>query len=484
VNYKLRDWLFSRQRYWGEPFPIVLDEQGNAHALPESELPVLLPELTDFKPTGSPEGPLAKATDWLAYPNEIVDAFSPSSLRRSVASSLRRETNTMPQWAGSCWYYLRYLDPTNDKQFVDPVKEKYWMPVDLYVGGVEHAVLHLLYARFWHKVLFDLGHVSTNEPFNKLVNQGLILGETEFHFFEVNAKAVSATEFRDIREEAGEKGAQMVGYHKTTGQRVVATPVEEMLVDKKGSQYVLRANPEIVVDGRAFKMSKSRGNVVNPDTILEEYGADVFRLYEMYMGPLEAQKPWNTRDMIGMTRFLNSVWRNLMGDEEINRVVKLVDAPVTGELEQQMHRTIKKVGEDISGLRFNTAIAELIKLNNELNNASEVPKQLAEVMVKLLAPFAPHIAEELWAKLGHAPSVHHATWPSYDDSKLEGSTMEIPVQVNGKLRDKLVVAKTADGPSILALARAAEKVKPWIEGKTVKKELYVPNKMVNFVVTD
>jgi leucyl-tRNA synthetase len=470
VNYKLRDWLFSRQRYWGEPFPIVLDDKGVAHAISESELPVMLPEVKDFKPTGTPEGPLSTVTDWLAYEN-------PRMAIRGL-----RETNTMPQWAGSCWYYLRYLDPHNTERFVDPEKEKYWMPVDLYVGGVEHAVLHLLYARFWHKVLFDLGHVSTNEPFNRLVNQGMILGETEFHFFEFEGKAVSATEFENVGDEAGEKGPQFVGYHKKSGQRVVATRVDDLLVEKKGEKYVLKANNSVSVDARSFKMSKSRGNVVNPDNIVEDYGADAFRLYEMYMGPLEAQKPWNTRDIIGMSRFLNSVARNILGDEESHKVANIKDMPLSEELDQMMHRTIKKVGEDIEHLRFNTAIAELIKLNNEINKLEVLPHKLAEAIVLMLAPFAPHLAEELWLTLGQKPSVAHAPWPKFDESKLASKTIELPIQVNGKLRSKIVVPADANEADILGAAQLDAGVKQWLEGKTIKKAMYVPGRLVNFVV--
>ena len=465
VNFKLRDWLFSRQRYWGEPFPIVLDENGFAHAVDESELPVTLPEMVDFKPTGAPEGPLSKATEWLRYSD--------------VAT---RETNTMPQWAGSCWYYLRYLDPTNAKRFVDPEKEKYWMPVDLYVGGVEHAVLHLLYARFWHKVLFDLGHLSTNEPFKRLVNQGLILGETEFHFFELDGVPTTASDFERIGEEGGENGAEMVGYHKPTGRRVVATRIIDLLVDRKGDKYVLKARPDVAVDARSFKMSKSRGNVVNPDAILENYGADAFRLYEMYMGPLEAQKPWNTRDIIGQTRFLNGVARNILGDAENHKLVTVTDAPIPAALEQTVHRTIKKVGDDITFLRFNTAIAELIKLNNEMTHLDTMPRELASVYARLLAPFAPHLAEEIWAALGNPPSIAHAAWPTFDAAKLESATMELPVQVNGKLRGKITVPAEASEADILGAAQIDAAIKPWVEGKALKKALYVPKKLVNFVV--
>jgi leucyl-tRNA synthetase len=433
INYKLRDWLFSRQRYWGEPFPILLDANGRPHAVAQSELPITLPPMEDFKPTGTPEGPLSKATDWMRVERE--------------GQVFTRETNTMPQWAGSCWYYLRYIDPDNAERFVDPEKEKYWMPVDLYVGGVEHAVLHLLYARFWHKVLFDLGHVSTPEPFARLVNQGLILGEMEFHTVEEPPRKVGEDE-----------------------------------IEKKGEGYILKSNPAVKVKAESFKMSKSRGNVVNPDSVIADYGADAFRLYEMYMGPLEGQKPWNTRDIIGMTRFLSGVYRNLIGDEESGKVAKIEPIAIPEAIERQLHRTIKKVAEDIEGLRFNTAIAELIKINNEMNKLEVIPRELAETFTLLLAPFAPHLAEELWLHLGHHKSLARRPWPAFDPARLVDSMLDLPVQVNGKLRDKITVPADADESAIFTAALSAEKVRPWIEGKTVKKQLYVPGKMVTLVV--
>jgi leucyl-tRNA synthetase len=475
VNYKLRDWLFSRQRYWGEPFPIVLDEQGNAYPLDESELPLTLPELADFKPTGTPEPPLSKAKEWIRYTNKAGEAFT-------------RETNTMPQWAGSCWYYLRYIDPKNHQRFVDPEKERYWMPVDLYVGGVEHAVLHLLYSRFWHKVLFDLGHVSTPEPFQRLVNQGLILGEMEFHFFEdERGQAVSITDVTDISEEASESAVTMVGVHKTTGQKLTAKRLDEILVDRKGDSYVLKANPAIRVDARSFKMSKSRGNVVNPDSIVRDYGADTFRLYEMYLGPLEQQKPWNTRDIVGMSRFLESVWRNLVGEDKDGQspatgTTRIGGDSVPESLERQLHRAIKKVAADIEALRFHTAIAKLIEINNELKGMEKVPRWFAQRFVLLLAPFAPHIAEEIWVRLGNEQSLARHPWPEYDPAKLEESTMELPVQVNGKLRARITVPSDAEQATILTTARADPALRTWLDGKTVVKELYVPKKLVNFVV--
>jgi leucyl-tRNA synthetase len=511
VKYKLRDWLFSRQRYWGEPFPLALDAEGNAYPIEESELPLTLPEMEDFKPTGTPEPPLSKAKDWLRYTTK-------------AGEQLTRETNTMPQWAGSCWYYLRYTDPKNTTRFVDPAKEAYWMPVDLYVGGVEHAVLHLLYSRFWHKVLYDLGHVSTPEPFQRLVNQGLILGEMEYHFFEdAQGRPVSAADVRDVDEEATEAGVTMFGFHKQTGQRLSAKRIDEVLVEKKGDSTVLKANPSIRVDARSFKMSKSRGNVVNPDTIVRDYGADTFRLYEMYMGPLEAQKPWNTRDIVGMSRFLNAVWRNLVGtDEDADdadqgapspkggvvivtpsgttpvgegrgegssrppsssaSATRIADTNIPDALDRQLHRAIKKVADDIETLRFNTAIAELIKLNNELTGLPAVPRSLAERFALLLAPFAPHLAEELWHRLGHTTSLAREPWPTYDPAKLVESTLELPVQVNGKLRGKITVPADADQSTILTTARTDPQVKTWVEGKTLVKELYVPKKLVTLVV--
>ena len=479
TQYKLRDWLFSRQRYWGEPFPIVLDDAGNAYPIHESELPLKLPEMDDFKPTGTPEPPLSKATRWLKYPRDDVH--------------FTRETNTMPQWAGSCWYYLRYIDPHNAERFVDPEKERYWMPVDLYVGGVEHAVLHLLYARFWHKVLFDLGHVSTAEPFKRLVNQGLILGEVEaYAFHDAAGRPVSSADVRDVDEQASSDGVVMVATAKATGERVVGRRVGDEQIEKRGDGYVLRSDPAIRVDARSFKMSKSRGNVVNPDAIVRDYGADAFRLYEMYMGPLEAQKPWSTRDIVGMSRFLSSVYRNLIGDDQTvptedpptpARRATIVDGPVPEALDRQMHRTIKKVGEDVAGLRFNTAIAELIKLNNAVTGMPTVPRELAETFTLLLAPFAPHLAEELWQRLGHHKSLARRPWPGYDRAKLVESTLEIPVQVNGKLRDKVTVAADATEADVLTAAAAAAKVVPYLAGKDVTKRLYVPKKLVNFVVS-
>jgi len=436
VNYKLRDWLFSRQRYWGEPFPIVFVD-GTAQTLPESELPVLLPELEDFKPSGSPEGPLAKAGAWL----ETTD--------RATGKRARRETNTMPQWAGSCWYYLRFIDPHNTERLVDPELEKYWMPVDLYIGGSEHGVLHLLYARFWHRVLYDAGVASTPEPFQKLVHQGIILGELEF---------------------------------TVNGERV---PEEQ--TEKHGDRFVLRDDPKVTVEARAYKMSKSRGNVVNPDGIIARYGADAFRLYEMFLGPLEQVKPWNTRGVEGTHRFLNRAWRLIAGSDaddagHAGQARALDGAQPTREQAQLLHQTIAKVTEDIEALRFNTAISALMELTNAAYKWPSVPRAVAEPFVLLLAPLAPHMAEELWERLGHKESLAYQAWPVADPALLEADVLEIPVQVNGKVRGKVSVPAEAQEAEVIEIAKADANVGKHLAGQTVKRAIYVRGRIVNFVV--
>ncbi len=433
VNYKLRDWLFSRQRYWGEPFPIVFVD-GKAQTVADAELPVLLPELEDFKPSGTPEGPLAKAGAWL----ETVDA--------KTGKKARRETNTMPQWAGSCWYYLRFIDPTNPFELVDPKLEKYWLPVDLYIGGSEHAVLHLLYARFWHKVLYDAGVVSTPEPFIKLVHQGTILGELEFT---VNGERVS-----------------------------------EEQVEKHGDRFVLRDKPDVVVDARAYKMSKSRGNVVNPDEIVARYGADAFRLYEMFLGPLEQVKPWNTRGVEGTHRFLNRAWRLVAGSgaDEAGNAPAQGGAQPTREQARLLHRTIAKVTEDIEALRFNTAISALMELTNAAYKWPSVPRSVAESFVLLLAPLAPHLAEELWERLGHQESLAYHAWPVADPALLKADVLEIPVQVNGKVRAKITVPAEAQESEVIEIAKADANVGKHLAGLSLKRAIYVRGRIVNFVV--
>jgi len=456
INYKLRDWLFSRQRYWGEPFPIIFVD-GEPKTVPDDHLPVTLPDLEEFKPSGTPEGPLATARDW-------IDTVDPET-----GKPARRETNTMPQWAGSCWYYLRYIDPNNDERLVDPEKERYWMPVDLYVGGSEHAVLHLLYARFWHKVLYDAGVVSTPEPFKKLVHQGMILGELEYTtYVREDGTFVSATAVDNGRDTA-------------TGQAVTAKRIGEADVEKQGDRFVLRADPKIVVDARAHKMSKSRGNVVNPDEIVAKHGADAFRLYEMFMGPLEQVKPWSTTGVEGTHRFLNRVWR-LIADERGALSAKVVREPATREQLRVLHRTIAKVTEDIEALRMNTAIAALMELTNAAYKWDRVPSEVAEKLALLLSPFAPHIAEEIWSLLGHAESLAYAPWPDTDPALLESDTLEIPVQVNGKMRGRVTVPADADQDTVVAIAREDDNVKRHLEGQSVRRAIYVPGRILNFVV--
>ena len=390
INYKLRDWLFSRQRYWGEPFPILHTDKG-IFGLDEDELPLVLPEVKTYKPAGTGQSPLANMDEWVK-----VDGG-------------RRETNTMPQWAGSCWYYLRYLDPDNDLAGWDPEKEKHWMPVDLYIGGAEHAVLHLLYSRFWHKLLYDLGYVSTPEPFIKLVNQGMILGE----------------------------------------------------------------------DGQ--KMSKSRGNVVNPDKVITDYGADSMRLYEMFMGPLEATKPWNMQGVEGVHRFLTKVWR-LIIDTETGQLQEFSDTAADEQTERLLHQTIKKVGNDIEGFRFNTAISQMMIFVNHLTKQQTKSKSAVEKFLMLLSPFAPHIAEELWQRLGHSDSLAYKSWPEYNDDLAKEKEIELAVQVLGKIKDRIVVSADTDEETIRKKALACEKVINAIGGKEVKKVIVIKSRLVNIII--
>jgi leucyl-tRNA synthetase len=456
INYKLRDWLFSRQRYWGEPFPILheLDGKGQptgrVRALSEKELPLTLPELEDFKPSGKPEPPLGKATSWV---NVTIDG-----------KKYRRETNTMPQWAGSCWYYLRYLDPHNDQAFCAKDKEKYWMPVDLYVGGAEHAVLHLLYARFWHKVLFDRGHVHTPEPFGRLVNQGMILGEMEFTGYKENGQWVSA--IKDIPEQWE------------------SIRLDEDQTEKQGDSFVLKENPKIRVDARAYKMSKSRGNVINPDEVVDEYGADSMRLYEMFMGPLESTKPWSMRGVEGVFRFLNRVWRLFLDDrgEDVKLVEQVKDVAPDKETLRLLHTTIKRVTNDLDTMSFNTAIAAMMEFSNHLTRQEVRPRSALNTFVLLLSPFAPHLAEELWRLLGHADTIAYEPWPTYDDALTKADEIEVPVQINGKLRGKVMVPAGIDQAALQAAALADPKIKALLEGKTIKKVIVVPGKLVNIVV--
>ncbi|QEH37252.1 Leucine--tRNA ligase [Aquisphaera giovannonii] len=459
VNYKLRDWLFSRQRYWGEPFPVVLDEHDKVQPVPEAELPVRLPDLDDFKPTGTPEGPLSKATAWVRY-----------------SERLRREINTMPQWAGSCWYYLRYLDPKNVDQPWDPEKEKYWMPVDLYVGGAEHAVLHLLYSRFWHKVLFDRGLVSTPEPFQRLVNQGMILGEVEYTGFRDKAgKWISAAL---LDEDAHGRFVRGEG-----GRYVEPVRLAEEQVTKKGEGFVLSAEPDVRVEARAHKMSKSRGNVINPDAVVGEYGADSLRLYEMFMGPLEAVKPWSMKGVEGVYRFLGRAWRMIADHEsdEIRLDPRVKEAPLNPEQAKLVARTTAAVTDDLEALRFNTSISRLMEFVNAFTSAEVRPKSAMETFTLLLSPLAPHLAEELWQLLGHATTLAYEPWPTYDPALLKDDEVEVPVQVNGKLRARITVPADADAARLESAARGDERIVALLEGKTIRKVVVVPGKLVNFV---
>lgn len=400
VTYKLRDWLFSRQRYWGEPIPIIHWEDGTMTTVPDSELPLLLPETDNIKPSGTGESPLANIEEWL----NVVD---PETGKKG-----KRETNTMPQWAGSCWYYLRYIDPHNDEMFADPEKLKYWLPVDVYIGGAEHAVLHLLYARFWHKVLYDLGLVPTREPFQKLFNQGMILAEGK--------------------------------------------------------------------DGRPEKMSKSKGNVVNPDDIIVSHGADTLRVYEMFMGPLDASIAWSENGLDGSRRFLDRVYR-LFVDEETGKVNDKVQDKDNAELEVSYNYTVKKVSEDIEILGFNTAISQLMVFVNDCYKAEYIPRKYALGFIQLLAPFAPHLAEEMWEIYGNTESISYAPWPSFDESKLVSDTVEIVVQLMGKVKAKLDVKKDLTPAELEQIVLANEEVKELIEGKQVMKVIVVPGRLVNIV---
>lgn len=395
TNFRLRDWVFSRQRYWGEPIPVIHWEDGTKSLVPEAELPLLLPRATELRPSGNGESPLANLTDWL-------------EVTREDGVKGRRETNTMPQWAGSSWYFLRYIDPRNQEQLADPEKLKYWMNVDLYVGGAEHAVLHLLYARFWHKFLYDLGVVPTKEPFQKLVNQGMILGE----------------------------------------------------------------NHE--------KMSKSKGNVVNPDDIVAEFGADTLRVYEMFMGPLTQSKPWSEEGITGSRRWLDRVWRLLIDDD--GQLRDRVTTINSGELDKIYHQTVKKVTEDLENMRFNTAISQMMVFVNEAYKADSLFLDYMTGFVQLLAPFAPHLSEELWVRLGQEASISYVAWPTYDPAQLVEDTVEIIFQVNGKVRGKATVARDIDQDGMIAAAKADDNVQKFIADKTIRKVIAIPGKFVNIVV--
>ena len=474
VNFKLRDWLFSRQRFWGEPFPILhaVDAEGKRtgrkRAVPLDQLPVTLPELSDFKPHGRPEPPLAKADDdWLYV---TIDG------QRYV-----RETNTMPQWAGSCWYFLRYIDPKNNEVLVDPEKEKAWMPVDLYVGGAEHAVLHLLYSRFWHKVLFDRGHVSTAEPFGRLVNQGMILGAPQYH---LTPDAFASS--KDALEQQGITGVAVGEDEKASVVLKHASDETDLRDDemekRKGKTFL--AGTDITVLAKADKMSKSRGNVVTPDEIVREYGADSLRLYEMFMGPLEATKPWAMDGVGGVRNFLDRVWRLVIdhrSDEDAMHPA-LNEGECDAEQNRVLHATIKKVTEDTESMSFNTAIARMMEFTNHFSKSESRPQSAIKTFLILLAPYAPHLAEELWQRLGEPDSISKASWPTWDEAALVQSSIEIPVQINGKIKAKIQVAPSISKDDLAEVALADERIGQLIEGKTIVKQIVVPGRLVNLVV--
>ncbi len=442
VKTKLRDWLFSRQRYWGEPIPILHElgpdgkPSGLISAVPEDQLPVLLPELDDFQPTGHPEGPLEKASSWIKV--------------REGGREFRRETNTMPQWAGSCWYYLRFCDPTNNSEAWSREKERYWMPVDLYVGGAEHAVLHLLYSRFWHKVLFDRGYVSTPEPFQRLINQGMILSVT---YRTAEGRVVPYT-----RIQFGEGRA----VHEETGEELA---------------------------GETEKMSKSRGNVIPVDVPIRQYGADITRLYEMFMGPLEATKPWSMQGVEGISRFLKKAWRMIVDEAAdeltINSKVLSDDDPrglPTVEQLRVTHKTIQALTHDIEALRFNTAISRLMEFVNYFTGQEVRPRSCMDAFVLMLSPLAPHIAEELWQALGHAECVALARWPGYEEMFTREDTIEMPVQINGRVRGRIIASVSAGREELERAALSDPKVQKYVEGMSVRRIIVVPEKLINIVV--
>lgn len=469
TTYKLRDWVFSRQRYWGEPIPVYFPvemaasagdpRKGDAHtirydqpiAVEESELPLRLPDLSDYRPGQDPAGPLARAVDWRFFQKD--------------GRWFARETNTMPQWAGSCWYYLRFVDPFSDESPWTSTAYDDWMPVDLYVGGAEHAVLHLLYSRFWHKVLFDLGHVKHPEPFLKLVHQGMILGEIEYTTYR-------DAEGRSVEPDLVDEDEDQLK-HKVTRAPLSTVRLSESDVEKSGASFVTKSVPQVRVTALAHKMSKSRGNVVNPDDIVRLHGADVLRMYEMFMGPLEAVKPWQAAQIQGIVRFRDKVFA-------------LGARPSTDEMSDAtrrlLHKTIKRVTASIESMSFNTAISTMMVLTNHLTDLPAVPRQGLLRLLQMIAPFAPHLAEELWERAGQKPSVGSEAWPAYDEALCIDDVVEMAVQVNGKVRGRVSLPRAASEEDARSAALAADGVALYTTGKSVKKFIYVPTKIINIVV--
>jgi len=509
VNFKLRDWLFSRQRYWGEPFPVcwiseehyqqlkALDKSDitrylpvdpvtsviggkemHAVVLPARDLPLTLPEVESYQPTGTGESPLAKAEEWVNIwlnlrtgetKPRIADG-QPVECTGQDWVEASRETNTMPQWAGSCWYYLRYMDPNNPDLLIDPKVEQYWQAPDLYVGGAEHAVLHLLYARFWHLFLHDIGVLQTKEPFKKLFHQGIILGELEYTMaLDERGEPISLEGPRKLKDFPSEQQRSL-------------TP-SEVIEEKKGADKIYRwtENRDIVVDARSFKMSKSLGNVVNPDEVIKEHSADALRLFLMFLGPLEDMKPWNSEGILGVERFLKKVWRTFIGDDG-EPAAKLCDAEEDADTGRALHETIKKVTADYERLSFNTAISQMMICVNQFAKADKISRASAKAFVQLLAPLAPHIAEEIWERLGEAPSIANAPWPKHDESKLTLDTVKLMVQVNGKLRGNIEAPKDIAKDDAITAAKALDTVQAHLDGKNIVKEIYVPGRIVNLVV--
>ena len=497
VNYKLRDWLFSRQRYWGEPFPIVwvseesykkaLEIKGTAangspeggvcmendegvmeYAMPiaEASLPLRLPEIEDYNPSGTGESALANASEWVKvwFNLETGETVSQTEAKPEGQAwvAARRETNTMPQWAGSCWYYLRYCDPKNPEALIDPKIENYWGAPDFYIGGAEHAVLHLLYARFWHEFLNDIGVLSTEEPFKKLFHQGIILGEMEYVLFkDASGKPVSSKDVSDDFD----------------GERVSLTETD---VIKKGDAFFWKEDESIQLDARAYKMSKSRGNVVNPDDVIAKYGADTMRTYIMFMGPLEDSKPWSNSGIEGPSRFIRRFWR-LMTDNSGALNPKITDAADSKDILKVVHETIKKVSEDMESLGYNTAIAQMMILLKALTATDHFSTETAKTFTKLMAPFAPHMCEELWERLGETGCVAKAAWPEFDAKVLQSDEVKIGILINGKPRGEALVAKKATQDEVMEIAKSQERVLANLEGKTIRKVIYVPGKILNIV---
>ena len=470
VSYKLRDWLFSRQRYWGEPFPVLHLDDGSVKLVDASELPLLLPELDDFRPAGERETPLERATHWIL-------TTDPSTGRPA-----RRDRNTMPQWAGSCWYFLRFVDPRNDTAPFSPEAERYWMPVDLYVGGAEHAVLHLLYARFWHKVLYDLGLVHTVEPFQKLVNQGMILGAS-YRYFDDNVSDdpnVSPRRYSFRQVQASDEGSVASSDGRPVKARFV--PNDQLQHSGDGSVHHA-AIPGLELEEVIEKMSKSRGNVVNPDEVVAEFGADSLRLYELFLGPIDKEAPWTTDGILGVYRFLQRSWRMLVDEDAPGEpACSLPEGIGTPAQARLLATTVQGVSDDVEAMRFNTAIAKLMVFVRDITRDAPIARDAADEFVRLLAPFAPHIAEELWEKLGHRESIAYAPWPAADAAMLVAETVTIAVQVNGKRRAEVEVPAQADDDAVRAAALANENVQRHLEGKAPRKVIVVKGRLVNIVI--